>query len=42
MEGEGGSVERGVLQLSKDAGSQEDRRSLQVNGVAWRVLPMQL
>ena len=41
-EGEGGSNERGVLQLSQDTGSQEDRRSLKVNGTAWRVFPVQL
>ena len=41
-EGEGGSKERGMLQLSQDTGSQEDRCSLNVNGTAWRVFPVQL
>ena len=41
-EGEGGSVEWGVLQLPQDTGPQKHGRALQVNGAAWPILPMQL
>ena len=41
-EGEGGTEESGVLQLTQNTHSQEDGCSLQVQGTAWQVLPDQL
>ena len=41
-EGKGGLDDRRVLQLSENAGTQEDRRTFQVERSTWGLLPVNL